>query len=94
MTFKEGDRVVCVNDKWVRHQKEWNFPVLNEVYTVEFVMHDGAVTLEEIDNSHIDKDLHSRGLNIMAAFYSWHFKKVNQIQQENLVERELEVVNF
>ena len=28
---------------------------------VEFVMPDGAVTLEEIDNSHIDKVLHADG---------------------------------
>ncbi len=61
---------------------------------VEFVMPDDAVTLEEINNSHIDKLLHADGVNTLAAFYHWHFKKVDQIQQENLIERELEVVNF
>ncbi len=70
-------------------------PELNEIYTIEFVMPDGAVTLEEINNSHIDKEIHADGgQHALAAFYHWHFKKVDQIQEEKLIERALEVVNF
>ncbi len=94
MSFKVGEKVVCVNDNWCNHDYRWNYPVINEIYTVEFVMPDDALTLEEINNSHIDKLLHADGVNTLAAFYHWHFKKVDQIQQENLIERELEVVQF
>ncbi len=57
-------------------------------------MYDGAVTLEEIDNSNIGKEIRARGTNDLAAFFLRHFKKVDQIQEEKLIERELEVVNF
>ena len=94
MSFKVGKKVVCVNDNWRHHDYRWNNPVINEIYTVEFVMPDDAITLEEINNSHIDKLLHADGVNTLAAFYHWHFKKVDKIQQENLIVRELEVVHF
>ena len=95
MSFKVGENVVCVDDNWVRNDDySWNYPVINGVYTIEFVMPDGALTLEEINNSHIDKLLHADGVNTLASFYHWHFKKVDQIQEEKLIEIELEVVNF
>ncbi len=94
MSFKVGEKVVCVNDTWSRNDGYWNYPELNQIYTIEFVMYDGAVTLEEIDNSHIDKEIHARGQNDLAAFFPRHFKKVDQIQEEKLIERALEVVNF
>lgn len=94
MSFKVGEKVVCVNDNWRYNHSRWNHPVINEIYTVEFVMPDDAITLEEINNSHIDKLLHADGVNTLAAFYHWHFEKVDKIQQENLIVRELEVVHF
>ena len=52
------------------HDGYWNYPELNEIYTIEFVMYDGAVTLEEIDNSHIDKEIHARGQNDLSGILS------------------------
>jgi len=94
MSFRIGEKVVCITGSWPRTNKYWNYPKLNEIYTIEFVMYDGAVTLEEIDNSHIDKEIHALGQNDLAAFFPRHFKKVDQIQEEKLIERALEVVNF
>lgn len=45
MSFKVGEKVVCVNDNWRHHDYRWNYPVINEIYTVEFVMPDDAITL-------------------------------------------------
>ena len=93
MSFRIGEKVVCVNDTWSRDDGlNWSYPELNEIYTIEFVMHDGAITLKEINNSHIDKLIHAQGQNDLAAFYPWHFKKVDQIQEEKLIERELKLV--
>ena len=39
MSFRIGEKVVCVNDTWPRHDKYWNYPEINEIYTIEFVMH-------------------------------------------------------
>ena len=90
MSFKVGEKVVCVNDNWRTHDYRWNYPVINEIYTVEFVMPDDAITLEEINNSHIDKLLHADGVNTLASFYHWHFRKVAQIEQKDHNLRELE----
>ncbi len=33
MSFKVGEKVVCVNDNWSNHDYRWNYPVINEIYT-------------------------------------------------------------
>jgi hypothetical protein len=83
MSFKIGEKVVCVSTEGFRISKyQWNYPKLNKVYTIELVMHDGVVSLEEVDNSHIDRELHKRGYNILAAFWPWHFRKLSEVQKE------------
>ena len=56
-----------------RHDYRWNYPVINEIYTIEFVMPDGAITLEEINNSHIDKLIHADGVNTLSGILSLAF---------------------
>ena len=51
----------------------WNYPELNEIYTIEFVMYDGAVTLEEINNSHIDKEIHAAEGKMISGILSMAF---------------------
>ena len=81
--FAIGEKVVCVNDNWVGNDTMlWNNPILHEVYTIELVMHDGAVSLKEVDNSHVDRELHKRGINLLAAFWPWHFSKLKTFQEE------------
>ena len=82
--FAIGEKVVCVDDRWQSQNKHglWNTPVLHGIYTIELVMHDGAVSLKEIDNSDLDRELHKRGINLLSAFWPWHFKKLETFQEE------------
>ena len=76
---KKGDKVLCIDDSYTK--SDWNHLVLMEIYTVEEVMHDGAVVLKEINNRHIDTKILARGKNDRAAFYAWHFIRLEEANE-------------
>lgn len=75
--MKRGDKVICVNVNGFEYDGKWNHPRLRGIYTIQEVLHDGAIVLEEIDNRYIDMLLLLQGKNDRSAFYQWHFEKVN-----------------
>lgn len=76
--FKKGDRVLCVNDVF---KGTWPiiYPKLMEVYTIERVLYDGAVTLCEIDFSPVEKVLVEQGTFPEPGFWPWHFIKIDEM---------------
>ena len=81
--FAIGEKIVCVNDNWVINDRVvWNYPRLNAAYTIEFILPDGCLTLNEVNNSHVDKMLHAQGTQTLASFYPWHFSKLKTFQEK------------
>lgn len=91
--FAIGEKIVCVDVSWQGQDKQglWKHPVLNQIYTIELVMHDGAVSLKEVDNSHVDRELHKHGINLLAAFWPWHFRKLVDLPREAFLKEEASV---
>ena len=52
--FKPGDVVICVTTDDFHYYQNWKYPRLYGIYTIEIVLSDGAFTLNEIDNHHLD----------------------------------------
>lgn len=75
-TFKKGDRVLCVNTEGL-NAPGWTNPVFLGVYTIDYVYPDDTVTLEEISMAAVNLNLIRHGIVPEAAFYAWHFTKID-----------------
>ena len=81
--FKKGDIILCIDTNW---STNWpvNDPELLEIYTVDKVYYDGAISLCEIDLSPVNALLLAQGSTNEAAYYAWHFIKIDE--QETTAE--------
>jgi len=81
-TFKKGDRVLCINvsgfEPVSRYDHLWNYPLWMHVYTIEYVYPDDTVTLCEINLAAINIALIEHADTPEAAFYAWHFVKIEE----------------
>ena len=87
--FKPGDVVVCVTTRGFHYYPSWKYPRLYGIYTIEMVFDDGAVTLNEVDNHHLDI-IPMRKITDIKAFWSWHFKKIVGLKPKSALTEEEE----
>lgn len=91
-TFKSGDRVRCINTEGL-NAPGWTNPVYGGIYTIDYVYPDDTVTLAEISMAAVNFNLILHGLVPEAAFYAWHFVKieddVTHCEEEEMVEEEV-----
>ncbi len=81
MNFKIGDKVICVNDKFLESDKDLEqFPKVNNTYTVRGVYPDGeAIYLARIQNPNVP------GTNEEPCFLNWRFIKTQELSNEREV---------
>jgi hypothetical protein len=87
--FKPGDVVICVTTDDFHYYQNWKYPRLYGIYTIEIVLSDGAFTLNEIDNHHLDI-IPMRNITDIKAFWSWHFKRIVGLTPKTALSEEEE----
>ena len=75
--FEKDDLVLCVSTHGFTDAR-FNFPELLEQYTIQEVLFDGTVRLNEINNELYDSLLAKGGLYDLLGFYPWHFIKLGK----------------
>ncbi|MDC0304205.1 hypothetical protein OAL15_04250, partial [Flavobacteriales bacterium] len=65
------------------------YPRLYGMYTIDMVLSDSSVTIAELDNSR-NNNLPIENDRDIAAFWSWHFKKIVGLTPKSALSEEEE----
>ncbi|MBC8266345.1 MAG: hypothetical protein H8E84_05205 [Flavobacteriales bacterium] len=78
MNFKIGDKVICVNNKFLETDRDLlQYPKVNNIYIVRGVYPDGeAIYLVGIHNLNVP------GTNEEPCFLNWRFIKTQELSKE------------
>ena len=78
--FEKDDLVLCIDIHRFTDSR-WNYPELLDQYTVQEVLCDGGIRLNEVNNDLNDFLLANAGMDGLTAFFPWHFIKIEKLEE-------------